>query len=184
MQDTWTPKNTHTRRLLLCTLGNSNTLIILTRSPYADEPEPEPKPVARDLLAATAEGLLYRLDEDEDEVVCNSDLRDAPLSGLGEFRSSTIPSSSSIRSSIRHILRPLLLPCWVDGPCCSSLMPALARVATFRTHPSKAPPMFSRPVDALDGTVDADSKEVAREFSGGCAGVRFGMCCARTGWPI
>lgn len=112
-------------------------------------------------------------------MVCNSDLRDAPLSGLGEFWPSTIPSSSSIRSSIRHILRPLLLPCWVDGPCCSSLMPALARVATFRTHPSKAPPMFSRPVDALDGTVDVESKEVVRGFSGGCAGVRFGMCCAK-----
>ena len=110
---------------------------------------------------------------------CNSDLRDALLNGLGEFRPSTNPSSSSIRSSIRHILRPLLLPCWVVAPCCSSLIPALARVATFRTHPSSAPPMFSRPVDALDVTVDVESKEVVRELSGICGGARFGMCCAR-----
>jgi hypothetical protein len=58
-------------------------------------------------------------------------------------------------------------------------MPALARVATLRTHPSKAPPMFSSPVDALEVTVEADSKEALRALSGGGPGAKLGMCCAK-----
>jgi hypothetical protein len=53
----------------------------------------------RDLLAATTEGLLYLLDEDEDEVPCNSDLRDAPFNTCLDFQAYIIRVSACVYSS-------------------------------------------------------------------------------------
>ena len=139
------------------------------RSPYPldPEPEPEPRPVTRDLLVAEVEGAVTRSDEDED-VPWISGLRVAPPAALGDLRPSEVSSSSIKSPPVPHSpgLRPRPVAGGVGDPCCSSLIPALARIATLRIHPSRAPPMFSRPVDAFDVTVDSDPKDARRRLSG------------------
>lgn len=181
MQKLRSLEDPHTRRrsiMYACRTPHSS----FTRSPYPfePEPEPEPSPAARDLLVADAEGAT-RKDEDDEDVPCNSGLRAAPLARLGDLPPSEA-SSSSIRSPPKpHSpgLRPRLVACWFGGACCSSLSPALARIATLRIQPSRAPPMFSRPVDAFDVAVDSEPKEDLRRLSGTGGSANWGMCCEK-----
>jgi hypothetical protein len=102
-----------------------------------------------------------------------------PASRPDEFRGS-IPSSSSIRSP-----SPLLLLSWLGSMVCEaeligcrSLRPDFARAVIFLTQPSTAPPILSRLVELLEGTVDEFPLRVSK-FGEGCFGARFGRCCAK-----